>query len=416
MKSIVIAFIATFFTVTLMAQTVEDIRDLAGKNQWDKAKEQIDKYLASDKNTKTGEGWYLKAVIYNNLARDAKFSIQFPNAREESFNAYKKYLELDKNAFEGKMNQHGVLFDVASGYLSNATDEFNTKKFEQALADFLQAEKVQEYIVSKEFTYGAFAFPAYDTQLYLNIAAAAVNAKKEDVAIKYYEKIADKKIKGESFEEIYRYLVDSYDKKGDKAKMEKYLAIGKELYPKDEFWCQIGIAEAWDDKRKLFTVFETLINGSCATYVNYYNYAVELFNYSFTQEKRPEDFATLQAKIPELIKKALAIKPTVEANMLMARYYFGHINDLFDASNAVKGGKPEDIKKRADINTQLNKRYEEMLPYAMAAYEELNAKETLKAGEKGTMKIVLNMLVEYWERKKDAAKLKMFQDKMKAVE
>jgi hypothetical protein len=416
MKSIVIALIATFFTVNLTAQTVEEIKDLASKKQWEKAKEAVDKYLANEKNTKKGDGFYIKAVIYNSVSRDENLSAKFPDAREEAFNAYKKYLELDKDAFEGKINMNAILFDVASGYLTNATNAFNTKKFDEALNDFLKAEKVQEYIVQKNFTYGNFAFPAYDTQLYLNIAAAAVNAKKEDIALAYYEKIAEKKIKGESYVEIYRYLVNEFDKKGDKVKMAKYLAIGKELYPEDEFWCQIGLADVWEEKRKLFAKFEELINGSCATYTNYYNYAVELYNYSFVQEKRPEDFATLQLKIPELIKKAQAIKPSVETNMLMTRYYFGHINDLFDASNAIKGGKPEDVKKKADINAQLNKRYEEMIPYAMAAYEELNSKTTLKAGEKGNLKVVLNMIIEYWERKKNTAKMKEFQDKLKSIE
>ena len=84
MKSIVIALIVTCFTVSLQAQTIDDIKDLVGKNQWDKAKEQVDKYLTNDKNTKTGEGWYMKAYIYNNIARDTALSPRFPNAREEA--------------------------------------------------------------------------------------------------------------------------------------------------------------------------------------------------------------------------------------------------------------------------------------------------------------------------------------------
>ncbi|HYC40741.1 MAG TPA: hypothetical protein VEB63_09650 [Chitinophagaceae bacterium] len=417
MKSILIALLATAVSTGLWAQSVEDIRDLAGKNQWEKAKEQVDKYLSNEKNARRGEGWYLKAVIYSNISRDANLLAKYANAREESFSAYKKYLEVDKEAVEGTLSQHGVLFDVVSGYLVDASAAFNAKKFEQALIQFREAEKVQDFIVAKKFSYGNFEFPVYDTQLYLNIAAAAVNAKKDDIAMEYYEKIADKKIKGPSYEEIYRYLVDRYYKKGDKERTEKYLAIGKEVYPQDEFWCQVGLADLWDgDKRKLFARFEELINSNCSTYLNYYNYAVELFNFTFAAEKRPDDFATLEARIPALLKKALESRQTVEANMLMARYYFGHINDLYDQLGTIKGAKPEDVKKRGDLSGQINKRFDELMPYAMAAYEELNAKPTLKTSEKGTMKIVLSMIVEYWERKKNPAKAKEFQDKMKAVE
>lgn len=414
-KSIVLTLLTAFITVGLMAQSIDEIRDMAGKNQWDKAKAGIDKYLSNEKNNKKGDGWYMKAVIYNSIARDPKLDSTVADPRMDAFNAYKKYLELDKDAFEGKMNQHSTLFDVSFGYLTRASEEFNTKKFLDALNTFRSAEVVQDYIYSKGFSYGSFSFPAFDTQLYVNIAASAINAKKEDIAVQYYSKIADKKIVSKGYDEIYRYIVDFYDKKGDIANRDKYVAIGKELYPADEFWCQVGLAEVWDDKKKLFIKYEELIKGGCNNYVNNYNYAVEMYNYSFAQEKRPDDFAAVEAKIPLVLKKAIELNSTVEANMLMARYHFGHINDLLDQFNAVKGAKPEDVKKRKDISALLDKRYDEVLPYAMTVYNILDGKATLKPGEKGTFKIVCSMLVEYWERKNDKVKMKEYQDKMKSI-
>src|SRR5688572_25392663 len=204
-KSIILTVLATIISAGLMAQSIEEVRALAGKNQWDKAKEAIDKYLANEKNTKKGDGWYLKSVIYNTIARDSILKNQVPDARMEAFNAYKKYLELDKDAFEGKLNQHSTLFDVSFGYLQKASDDFNSKKFEDALTAFQNAELVQTYIVEKGFTYGTFAYPVFDTQLYVNIAASAINAKKEDVAVNYYSKIAEKKIVSKGYDEIYRY-------------------------------------------------------------------------------------------------------------------------------------------------------------------------------------------------------------------
>src|SRR5439155_14890646 len=119
------------------------------------------------------------------------------------------------------------LFDVCFGYLESASNSFNKKEFDLALTQFKNAEKVQDFIVAKGFTYGSFAFPAFDTQLYLNIAASATQAKKEDVAVEYYMKIADRKIVDKKFDEIYRYIVDRISRKGDKVNRDKYLAIGK---------------------------------------------------------------------------------------------------------------------------------------------------------------------------------------------
>ena len=81
----------------------------------------------------------------------------------------------------------------------------------------------------------------------------------------------------------------------------------------------------------------------------------------------------------------------------------------------MKGAKPEDIKKRADFNNQINQKYEDVYPYAMAVYNAFDARSDLKPGEKGSFKVSCSMLSEYWERKKDNVKMKLFQDKMTSI-
>ncbi len=416
MKSI-FTFAVMIFSVSLMAQNIDDIKGFAGKNQWDKAKEGIDKYLSNEKNAKKGEGWFLKAQIYNGIARDTTFADKFGDTRMEAFNAYKKYLEVDPKGFEGIANQHSPLFDVAFGYLEKATNEFNGKAFEKSLAAFRNAESVQDYIVTKNFSYGNFTFPAFDTQLYLNVAAAAINAKKEDIAAEYYEKIVNKKIKDQGYDDIYRWVVDYYERKADKANLAKYLALGREVYPGDEFWCEVGLREAGDDKRKLFAKYDELLSNGCDTYYTRYNYGVELFNFIYVSDTPPEDRAALQAKIETILKKAIEMAPpATEANMLMCRHHFATLKYLADDYDAVKGGKPEDLKKRNDINAHINKTYEAAYPFMMAVYNHYDGKADMKNSEKGQYKIITSMLLEYWENKKDKAKAKEFSDKMKEIE
>jgi hypothetical protein len=415
-KSIFATLLACFFSVALFAQDLPEIRDMAGKNQWDKAKEGIDKYLANEKNKLKGEAWYMRSVIYNSISRDPKFSSLVADPRMEAFNAYKKYLELDKDAFEGKLNQHATLFDVAFGYLGKASETFNSKSFDEALANFKSAEIVEEYIVRKGFSYNDFVFPAYDTQLYLNVAASAVNAKKEDIALEYYQKIADKRIKSAGYEEIYRYIVDRYQDKKDMVNRDKYMAIGKEVYPNDPYWTQSELEEAGTDKQKLFAKYDKLIADNPTDYSLHYNYVVEMYNYAFVGDKRPDDYAAIDARLPIVAKKTIELNSTSEANMLMCRYHFAHINDLLDTYNAIKGTKPEDIKKKKDLTEAVNKRYDEMLPFATAIFDMMAAKPTLKPGEKGSFKLATSMLLEYWERKDDKAKIKFYQDKLKEIQ
>ena len=413
----ILSFFLLAASFTAMAQSIDDIRTAAGKNQWDKAKEGIDKYLTNEKNAKKGEGWFLKAQIYNGIARAENAATLYNgDARVEAFNAYKKYLEVDPKGIEGTMNQHSPLFDIAFGYQEKATNAFNSKKFDEALENFRNAEPVQEYIVKKQFTYGNFAFAAFDTQLYLNIAASAINAKKEDVAVAYYQRVIDQKIKGESYDEIYRYVVDYYDKKGDKANTDKYLAIAKQVYPDDPFWCEVGLAAVENDKPKLFAKFEEKVTSGCANYGILYNYAVELYNYTYVAEngKLPDDRANTQKKLEEVLKKALEIKPEgTEANMLMARHHLAIVNELGDSYDAIKGTKPEDVKKKNDINTQIGKKFDDVFPYIDKLYTYYSTKTDLKQSEKVQLKIVTQMMLNYWESKKNKEKIKEFQDKLK---
>lgn len=398
----------------LMAQSMDDIKGFAGKNQWDKAKDGIDKYLANEKNAKKGDGWFMKAQIYNAIARDTILSKQYGDTRMEAFNSYKKYLEVDSKGIEGTINQHSPLFDVAFGYMEVASKAFNSKKFPEALTAFKNAEQVEEYIVLKNLKYGEFSFPAYDTQLYLNVAASAINAKQEDVAVQYYQKIADKKITDKGFDEIYRYLVDYYDRKGDKPNTEKYLAIGREVYPKDEYWCEVGLKGLENDKKKLFAKYDEMLGGVCDNYYTRYNYAVEMYNYAYVGDKVPEDRAVIEKRIPEVLKKAIETKPEgTEANMLMARYHFAIIKYMGEDYDAVKGSKPDDVKKKNEINAQIAKKYDDVFPYLNSLYTYYGGKGELKNSEKGQYKIVSSMLMEYYDVKKDKVKVKEISDKMK---
>jgi hypothetical protein len=417
LKSIFTVVCILFITTGVFSQDIDDIKNFAGKNQWDKAKEAVDKYLANEKNAKKGEGWFWKAQVYSSIAKDPNFSKQFPNTRSEAFAAYKKYLELDPKGVVGTINQHSPLFDIAFGYLEQATNSFNAKQYDDALTGFKSAEQVQDYIVQKAFSYGSFSFPAYDTQLYLNVAASAINAKKDDVAVEYYQKIADKRIKGTSYDEIYRYLVDYFEKKGDKANFAKYLAIGREVYPKDEFWCEVGLKEVENDKKKLFAKYDELLASGCDTYFTRYNYGVEMFNYAYVGEKAPEDKAAVQAKLEEVLKKAVEMNPKgPEANMLMCRHHFATLKTLGEEYDAIKGTKPEDIKKKNDINARINREYEAAHPYMLTVYGLYNGKSNLEPREKGQFKIITSMLLEYSENKKDKVKIKEYSDKLKEIE
>lgn len=395
-------------------QDLDDVQEKIEKGKYDEAKQKIDKYLSSEKNAKKADGWYYKAIVYNNIAKDEKYKDLSADPRGEAFEAYKKYVELDPKQIMGTLGQNVTLFDLFYTYNQIAVDAFNAKDFDRALENFKKAQVVEDFIVAKNFSYNGTFLPKFDTSLVLNSAASAIQAKKTDEAVTYYAKIADNKIVGKDYVEVYEFLVNHYHTKGDMVNRDKYLAIGKELYPDNNYWIEIQLPDT-EDKAVLFAKYDELTKSNPTKQFLFYNYGAELFNYLYTGEKRPADYTEKQAKLEEVLKGAIAIQPTIENNLLLARHYYNLTNDLQDKVIAIKGTKPEDVKKKNDLKAEINPKLEELLKHATYTYDALDAKTGLKPGELGNMKIAANLVLYYHEMKGNKEKIKEWQDKMKAI-
>src|SRR3981081_2872055 len=81
--------------IGLFAQSLDKAKDLLKATKIADAKTQIDGFLAVEKNQKNGEAWYYKLKIYNAIAADSQLRAKFPDARDQAFEALKKYTEVD---------------------------------------------------------------------------------------------------------------------------------------------------------------------------------------------------------------------------------------------------------------------------------------------------------------------------------
>lgn len=419
MKKFLFTGLLAILSMGLWAQSIDDIKDYLGKNQLDKAKDGIDKYLSVEKNAKKADGWFYKAYIYNAVSKDDKLKTSVADGKMESFNAYKRYLELDPKNIMGTLDQNVTLFDIYNGYFDMGAKFFNAKNFAEAFNSFRNAEMVQTYIAGKGFEYNGFKFPILDTSLVLNTAIAAMNAKKEDDAILYYQKLADAKLAGKEYQEIYKYLVEYYMKKKDAVAMKKYLDLGMQLFPADEYWIEVQLDDVnKDDKPAVFAKYEQVIGMYPGKYVLHYNYAVELFNYIYTSDKKPANAEELGGKMITQIEQALNINPkSADANMLLARHYYNQAFDFSDEAVRIKGTKPEDVKRKKDLMAKMASTLDKSIPSAENAirlYEEHTAK--LKAVEKANYKSAADILVRAYEQKKMADKVALYKKKMEDID
>lgn len=395
----------------LFAQNLNEVQEKISKGKYDEAKEKIDKVLADPKGQKNANAWYYKGVVYNELAKDStKKDMDY---RMEAFNAFKKYQEMDPKNIMMTLEQNGRLFQLYEGYYNQGIAAFNSKNYEKAFGDFRNALAVKDYVYDKKYEINGFKFPAIDTQLVNLAGSAGMLAKQEDAAIPYFQMLADAKLKGDDFKDIYPILVDYYSRKNDAANKAKYLAIGQELYPSNPYWTQSQLEAAGEDKGKRLELLKDMVsknptNADLAT-----DYGVELFNYIYGKDK-PADYEQRKAELTSALENAIKANPqSAQANFVMTQHISNDIYDMQMDYNAIKGTKPEDVKKRQELNKKIDKRYDDLFTYANTAVQQYEKMPEMKAVDKANYRSVLNQMVDYYTVKKQADKAKIYNDKIK---
>lgn len=171
------------------------IQQIEGK--LDKAKAQVDKQCADIEGSKNAENWYLKAYVYNELAKSQVYKKLAPNAEFEALEAVKKSKELDtKKKFES--DRINLLFDLSTLFYNKAISLYNdgveNKKdanFSDALLNF---EKFMEcidilgsdqVIVTNLLDYNKVSF----NNIYLYIGYSAQKCNQFEKAKNYYDKL-----------------------------------------------------------------------------------------------------------------------------------------------------------------------------------------------------------------------------------
>ena len=416
MQRFLLSLLIILGSSSLFAQSIEDIESQFGKGELDKAKTSVDAFLLKEKNAAKPDGWWYKGLIYNEIAKSEKYKALAPDGRMDAFNAFKKYYEIDPKAIRATLEQHVRLFDIYNGYFDLGVSGFGASKFDSAYVNFKNALMVEEYIGGKGFEYNGFKFPVFDTTLIQNIALSAYRANRHDDAVVYYKKIADQKIAGKDNVDVYQLLIEYYIKKNDKANAEKYFALGRELYPTDDRWYQMELDQVDSkDKKALFAKYEELMPKYPDKFLMTYNYAVELFNYTYAGDTKPADYKEMQKRIEDVLNKTIAVnKSYPEANVLMARHYYNVLYDYQDDMQAIKGTTAADQKKKAEVKTKMTESADKLIVYSQTASDLYSAKPTLKAGEKGNYKVVNGYLSTAYEVKGDKAKADEYRKKSEA--
>jgi len=418
MKRVFLSTLLAFLVTGLFAQKLDKAKDQLKAGKLDEAKTEIEGFLAIDKNQKNAEGWYTKAKVYNAIAASDKSKAN--EAHATAFDALKKYVQYDdKMLILLQVDKYQPLNDIYGAYFKQGADNFNDKKYAESYEGFKNALEVSKYMAEK-----GWLSTKIDTTSTLYAGVSAEKLEKPDEAAIYYGQLADAKITkygGDDLVGIYQWLARHYADKKDYANANKYVTLGRELFPKDSFWpsLEIDMAKEGNDKNALFAKYEEIIGRYPENHLFKYDYAYELYKYAYDTAvaKRP-------ANSPELIQKALTnvndvikTKPDyAQAQLFAGQIIFNQGVDILAESKKIKSTKPEDVKKKNDLKAEAMKKFDEATPFFLEVDKILAPQGKLKMDEKTALKEAYDLLITIYDQKNAKDKVKEFEVKFNDVD
>ena len=404
----------------LFAQSVDKAKEYLKGNKLSEAKTEIDNALTVEKNQKNPEAWYTKVKVYNAIAANDQLKATLPDAYLQSFDALKKYAAMDdKKLILLTLDQYKPINEIYQGLFQLGATNYNEKKYPEAYTDFTNAITAIKFMNEK-----GWIKQNMDTTSTLYAGISAEKAAKREDAVIYYKQIADSgitKIGGNDMGEIYKWVADYYNRKGDKANAEKYIAIGKTKYPHELFFDELVL----DNRRKngnkdsLFAEYEVINTEHPDSAIYFFNYGLELYQYASDTSKGvpPANASELIKKAREKLAKSLQLNPDYpQASLVMGQISYNDGVSLQQQAKMIKGSKPDDLKKRADLKTEALKKFDEAIPYFDKIDQVLGKEGTLKRADKNALRDSYDLLVTIYEQKKDKDKAAAFTDKYNNVE
>ena len=236
MKKILLVLLLAATAQISIAQDFKKLKNAVIITKWEDAKTEVDK-LANDPKVKDKpEFYYYQARIYASIFKDATLRAKYPKSNEVAAAALEKYASMD--AGFAKIKEFGGVepyFDMYATYFQLGVNVFNEKSWLPAAESFVKAIKYIDIIIQNKWA--ASPTLTMDTTALLYTGYSYQNANQMDDAAKYYGRLADSKVNEAIYLDLYRFLVQHYTKTNNEASFFKYLALGKEVYPK----------EVWDD-------------------------------------------------------------------------------------------------------------------------------------------------------------------------
>jgi hypothetical protein len=402
------------------AQTYESIKTQVMLTQYKKAKEDLDKAMGTARFTSKPEAYILKSTVYATLSMDegTKNTAAGDQLTDEGDAAFNKFKEMDPSMslVSDLVYQNGPV-NLYSSYYSSGYNDYTLKKWDAAFAKLKKAVAYSDLLIEKKILTATT-----DTNVLILAGITAEKSNHKDDAAGFYSRLADKKITGDGFESVYRFLVSHYFGKKDYQSFEKYKSLGKELFPGSEFF--------FFDKIDFAVGLETTLTGKVkaveevlATDPNNFKaneWMGEIIYRAFYPQKddvpEPFDTAAMESKMIAAFNKAGAAQPdSIDAYLYLGDHFFNkseklnelraaHVADMKKRTKPGTMASKEDIAKRDLLDKQYGEAKEtERIPYEKGAAI-FAARTNLSIREKAQYRLLAGKIADIYTYKKIQAK------------
>jgi tetratricopeptide (TPR) repeat protein len=348
MKKFFLLLTAISISLGVLAQKgkVTSVLSFIEQGTLDKAKEALDEAMVHPKSKDWFNTYFAKGKLCQASyeSDNPKFKEFYENPLQEAYSAYEKAIELDpKGTVKKRIITNMVYNSLAIDLYNQGSSRFEAEEYEGALKSFETQIEITES--------DKYAGPV-DTGMYYNAGLAAVNSRKYNDAIKYFEKCAEMKYMGIT---PYYQIYQSYLGLGDTVKAESILTGLPALFPDDKT-ITLQLIDLYIKSNKNDEALKYIEEAKKTDPTNHSIYfAAGIIHLN---EKRYDE------AIAEL-KKSIELEPELyDTQYGIGAAYINKASDMFLAANDIM-----DVNEYSKAVDAANEVYAKALPYMEKAYE-----------------------------------------------
>ncbi|MCW3123927.1 MAG: hypothetical protein JWQ38_3419 [Flavipsychrobacter sp.] len=367
---------------------------LNAKN-YDEAKENIDKAMASPDTKEKPKALFSKAQVYYALQNTDKY--RSSNPYREAAQAAIKLVEVKPDFEKNSVDQ--LLLSTAYMYFNDGVRAGNDKKFDEATELMRNVVKIHDLGGGKRFD--KRTFDTVSAQATMTIANAAYYSGKYEESIPLLVNVKNNPITKTAT--VYECLIDAYTRTKNSAEAFAMITEARKYFPEDvtlrNYELNYYIMSGKQDE--LLKKLEEAASKEPDNSDIQFNLATTYLGMANPKDgKKPVNAADLTTKSESAFTRALAKAPeNAGYNYNFGALYFNQATEVNDQMNAVTGSSAADLKKYDELKAKRDGLFGKSMPYFEKSLSVLAARESdLKGEDMKTYKSTLLALKEVYAR------------------